>query len=292
MLQYSKANTASLPFILDLLGTSEQALHVQRLEPKELLAIYNDYTSRQRELQDIAVFMANMLTKVEGVHSVKYRLKDPLHLLQKIIRKKKEYPERHFTSSSYLNLINDLIGLRVLHLYKESWVNTSRYIQQVWQLKRPPYAYIRGNEDNAHLQAFASHGCKIMSHPSGYKAVHFVIATQPCKQRYFAEVQLRTLFEDGWSEVDHNIRYPNHKTDELLHYLLQLLNKLTSHADELASLIRELALEIGKEPSFNSSSHFDERHRKLVWIQQSIAKLPIMEAEKQKLQEYIVKVLK
>jgi putative GTP pyrophosphokinase len=38
--------------------------------------------------------------------------------------------------------------------------------------------------------------------------VHYVVRTQAKKQRYFVEIQLRTLFEEGWSEIDHAVRYP------------------------------------------------------------------------------------
>ncbi|MDX5480815.1 MAG: RelA/SpoT domain-containing protein [Hymenobacteraceae bacterium] len=235
---------ATLPFILAILQASEEELRAHGLEALVLVDIYNDYLTRQAELSDIAAFITQTLTKAEGVHSVKYRVKDPLHLLHKIIRKKEEYPNRSFDQHSYLDLINDLIGVRVLHLYKESWISTGEYIQGMWELKREPYAYVRHGENEQNIQHFTEHGCKVMGHPSGYKAIHFVIETRPNKQRYYAEIQLRTLFEESWSEIDHNIRYPDHTSDEFIDHLLQLLNKFTSCADEMATHIRALATKL------------------------------------------------
>jgi len=36
--------------------------------------------------------------------------------------------------------------------------------------------------------------------------VHYLLVMQPTKQRYLCELQVRTIFEEGWSEVDHRIR--------------------------------------------------------------------------------------
>ena len=231
---------ATIPFILSLLDESEEELRAQHINPKDLLCIYNDYLSRQTELTDIAEFISRLMHKAEGVHSIKYRVKEPQHLLKKIIRKKKEYPQRTITISNYMDLINDLVGVRVLHLHKEDWEGIGLYIQEKWKLKREPYAYVKSVQKSRSVNKFNAFGCKVLMHPSGYKAIHFVIETKPEKQRYFAEIQLRTLFEEGWSEIDHSIRYPDHNNSELLDCMLQLLNKLTTQADEMASHMRML----------------------------------------------------
>ncbi|MDX5438435.1 MAG: RelA/SpoT domain-containing protein [Pontibacter sp.] len=268
---------ATVPFILSVLNVSEEELRSQGLDAKALAAIYNDYLSRQHELADAASMITEMLRKVEGVHSVTYRVKDPEHLLQKILRKKKEYPNRTFTPQSYLSLINDLVGVRVLHLYKEAWMETGKYIQQTWDLKRPPYAYTKGNESNSQLSDFTTLGCKVLTHPSGYKAVHFVIETKPGKQLYFAEIQLRTLFEEGWSEIDHNIRYPDHNNSQLLDCMLQLLNKITTQADELASRMRVCTNKIRACKEQGDFSRLAKELQKLV------QELPVQEEEKKQL---------
>jgi ppGpp synthetase/RelA/SpoT-type nucleotidyltranferase len=54
------------------------------------------------------------------------------------------------------------------------------------------------------------------------------------------EIQGRTLFEEGWSEIDHDIVYPYHKDDELLTDYSKLLNRLAGLADEMSSYFRRI----------------------------------------------------
>jgi ppGpp synthetase/RelA/SpoT-type nucleotidyltranferase len=55
-----------------------------------------------------------------------------------------------------------------------------------------------------------------------------------------AEVQLRTLFEEAWSEIDHHLRYSSNKEIDYAEPYLGVLNNLTSNADEIASHVRRL----------------------------------------------------
>ncbi|MHC2990570.1 hypothetical protein OB13_02825 [Pontibacter sp. HJ8] len=278
MKKTSPSIQAPLSFILAELNTSEEKLRAQGIHPEELVNIYNDYLTRQAELNGIAAYTSNTIMKARGVHAVRYRVKDPVHLLQKIIRKKAEYPERVINQQNYLQWINDLAGVRVLYLYKESWSGIGRYIQEVWELKRPPVAYI-GNDDGLLVREFAEAGCTIRQHHLGYKAVHFVIRTQPNRQAYFVEVQLRTLFEEGWSEVDHTIRYPEHTCNAFVRELLTILNHLTGQADAVAGFMRKLLPNAPGHTQILTLLTNENRTR----LKAHIKKLPIAEAEKQRL---------
>ncbi|MFD2513859.1 RelA/SpoT domain-containing protein [Pontibacter locisalis] len=277
MQENNATQVATIPFILSLLEESEESLRAQDIAPEDLVAIYNDFLTRKSELTDIALFISRMMLKASGVHSVKYRIKEPQHLLKKIVRKKKEYPQRRITISNYLDLINDLVGIRVLHLYKESWAEIGEYIQDKWRLKREPYAYVKDRNRNIHTDEFTSFGCKVLDHPLGYKAVHFVIETKPEKQRYFVEIQVRTLFEEGWSEIDHNIRYPDNTNNELLDSVLQLLNKVTTQADEMASHMRMLINRLNEYEQQGKTGNLATD------LQAFVDKLPVQEEERKKL---------
>lgn len=54
------------------------------------------------------------------------------------------------------------------------------------------------------------------------------------------EIQGRTLFEEGWSEIDHDIVYPYFKDDEMLKDFSTLLNRLSGMADEMSSYFRRM----------------------------------------------------
>ena len=62
---------------------------------EELAAIYDDYLSKEEKLREIGKdFVNDYLYDIEraGIHSYRYRTKNPGHLLEKIIRKRKEDP--------------------------------------------------------------------------------------------------------------------------------------------------------------------------------------------------------
>ena len=57
---------------------------------------------------------------------------------------------------------------------------------------------------------------------------------------YYVEIQGRTLFEEGWSEVDHDIVYKEAEDDEMLCDYSKLLNRLSGLADEMSSYFRRM----------------------------------------------------
>ncbi|MDO6390596.1 RelA/SpoT domain-containing protein [Pontibacter sp. BT731] len=280
-----KKNTGSgqSAAILTSLGIAEAEWRAQGIAPQTLVAIYHDFIQRKSELLEIAAQTSRSLQYLPDVHAVRYRVKDPLHLLRKIIRKKMEYPDRTIDEHNYVDWINDLAGVRVLYLYKASWQDIGQFIKDRWELKRPPIAYIGAGEADFVADEFAAAGCDIRRHDHGYRAVHFVIRTQPNRQRYFVEIQLRTLFEEGWSEIDHTIRYPDQSCSATVRELLTILNRLTSQSDQLASFIRVV---------FNliyTSNQIPEEERSKLFAQ--LQALPISQAEKRRLQEQIQRIL-
>ena len=91
---------------------------------EELAAIYDDYLSKEEKLRGIGKdFVNDYLYDIEraGIHSYRYRTKNPGHLLEKIIRKRKEDPEKFkdLNRNNYYKYMTDLIGIRVFFLYRE-----------------------------------------------------------------------------------------------------------------------------------------------------------------------------
>src|SRR5262249_2696289 len=83
------------------------------------------------------------------------------------------------------------------------------------------------------------------SHPAGYRSVHYVCSTQPLQRKVLAEIQVRTIFEEGWSEVDHRVRYPNYSNDQLVAYFLTIFNRLAGSADEMGTFVQGLTSALG-----------------------------------------------
>ncbi len=79
----------------------------------ELLdAIAARYGEQQQALHSPAASLAERLRQVKEVHSVRVRIKEPDHLVAKIIRKTLEGPHAGITAENFASRITDLLGLR------------------------------------------------------------------------------------------------------------------------------------------------------------------------------------
>jgi putative GTP pyrophosphokinase len=209
----------------------------------DLAAIYRDYITLMPNLAIHGTHLAEYLRREPLVHSVRVRVKDPEHLLEKIIRKRREQPDRVITVQNYRDEIRDLIGLRAIHLVKEDWGAIHDYIIRNWGLAETPEANIREGDSRAWWAEYVKRGC-IVKEKEAYRSVHYIIKSSPALEPLLAEIQVRTIFDEGWSELDHQIRYPNGTNNATLISFLLLLNRLTGAADELASGIRVLDTEL------------------------------------------------
>jgi ppGpp synthetase/RelA/SpoT-type nucleotidyltranferase len=161
----------------------------------ELEAIYADYLERIGSLEPTAGFISERLRKLDVVHSLKYRIKDPEHLIEKIIRKQFSSGKRTITPENYSTLITDLIGVRAIHLFKGDWERIHDFIGDTWKLKELPTANVRKGDSADLIKLFRSKGCKIHEHEFGYRSVHYLVKSQPTKNLFVAELQVRTIFE-------------------------------------------------------------------------------------------------
>lgn len=219
---------------------SEKDFESTKLRWEDLQSIKKDYRKIKKELNLIARYMEEKLHTLDMVHSVRYRIKDTEHLLAKIIRKKIEDPKLEITVHNYKSLITDLIGIRAIHLFKEDWVFIHKFIEDSWDLHKQPFAYIREGDASSCVEEYGNYKCGIKVHPHGYRSVHYLIQSKPSRDPYIAEIQVRTIFEEGWSEIDHTIRYPNNIVDPLLNKFLDTFNVLTGNSDQMGSFVRNL----------------------------------------------------
>jgi len=203
----------------------------------KLSEIFDHYVGLNIQLGHHETLVASLLQEVPVVHSVKSRLKDPEHLIAKLITKS---DLDAINENNYRKEVTDLIGLRALHLFKDDWIQIHRFIKDTWRLKQKPTANVRIGDSEAALQKFKSEGCKIRFHPAGYRSVHYLITSRINKETAIAEIQVRTIFEEGWSEIDHTIRYPYNLYNDAINQYLVIFNRLAGSADEMGTFIRYL----------------------------------------------------
>lgn len=173
------------------------------------------------------------------IHSVKYRLKDESHLEMKLQRKLKTLPE--ITSENLFDNITDLAGVRVLHLYQDQLPIINKFIMNMvkrgdWILNEPPTAY---SWDPEAQKFFESLNLDVKIKESYYTSIHYVV--QPANDaRIKCEIQVRTLFEEIWGEIDHTINYPKKSQSIATKEQLRVLSKLVSTGSRLADSIFRL----------------------------------------------------
>ena len=232
--------TDELKNFLVAFNISERDFASTNLRWEDLQAIKKDYKKIRKELTVIARYIEEKLRSLDVVHLIRYRLKDPEHLVAKIIRKKIEDPEREITLDNYKSSITDLIGIRAIHLFKEDWVFIHKFIEANWDLHEQPLAYIRKGDAGQAIEEYKKYKCDIELHPHGYRSVHYLIQSSPGRNPHIVEIQVRTIFEEGWSEIDHVIKYPNNIVNPLLDKFLDTFNILAGNSDQMGSFVKRL----------------------------------------------------
>lgn len=120
------------------------------------------------------------------VHSVTARVKDRASLARKLAR-----PDR-----SYVELwdVTDLLGLRVITYFEDDVDRVGRVIEA-----RLPIDLTRSIDKRRHAEPGRF----------GYRSLHYVfeLGGLEIPERARAEIQIRTLLEHTWAEIEHDLGY-------------------------------------------------------------------------------------
>lgn len=210
-------------------------------EIEEAIAVYKQKQFEYEQfLAGILVFFQKhpMLNQKANpiIHSIKSRLKDPEHLADKLQRKHDKGTV--ITKDNILTSITDFIGVRVLHLYQDQFepihsAINEKVINGDWIFVEEPKAFTWDPES---VQFYQRLNIQTEVRDTFYTSIHYLI--KPNNQNSICcEIQVRTLFEEIWGEIDHTINYP-HATDSLAcKEQLRVLQKLVSTGTRLADSI-------------------------------------------------------
>lgn len=248
---------------------------------KNLTEIALDYIHSQPALISTAEQISSRIRTFDGVHSVRWRIKDTTHLLKKIVRKNLEdKPQEKWITinhENYLSRATDLIGVRALHLFKDECIEIDESIRKTWNLCEPVIIYIREG-DSTHSE-LTTRGGEIKQHKFGYRSIHYIINSQPEKTELTAEIQVRTIFQEGWSEIDHRVKYPDYSDNPEIKLFLQVFNGLAGSADEMGSFVKNLTKVLSDHEQINKSANaerqaaIEERDQAMEQIASSIKEL-------------------
>ncbi|WP_276666492.1 RelA/SpoT domain-containing protein [Thalassolituus oleivorans] len=179
------------------------------------------------------------------VHSIRHRLKDVEHLIEKIERKNIEDEQRpteervgSINSENLFERITDLAGVRVLHLHQDQFGKIHSAIMKKVEdgdfcLFEPPKAYTWDPDSKKY---FHSLNIETNQKDSFYTSIHYVLKPNE-RSRIVCEVQIRTLLEEVWGEIDHTMNYPSPIENEQCKENIRVLARLVSAGSHLADSI-------------------------------------------------------
>lgn len=122
---------------------------------------------------------------------------------------------------------------------KEDRKNTSYHAEK-------PNVYITSADDR---KLYEHDFLKIDNSKTHYRSIHYIIRYA----EFYFEIQVRTIFEEGWLEFDHRITYPYDMNNEKKKKYIRMLNSLAMTADQLISFYDEddFVMDIGGEKAQN-----------------------------------------
>ncbi len=171
------------------------------------------------------------------VHSVKSRLKDRNHLGEKLSRKWDD--ANPIDGANIFERVTDLAGVRVLHLYQDQFPKIHAEIMGKvnvladWHLPEAPKAYTWDPESRIFFETL---GVEVQIKESFYTSVHYLVRPR-ADSPICCEIQVRTLFEEIWGEVDHGLNYPIPSTILSCREQLRVLAKMVGAGSRLVDSI-------------------------------------------------------
>lgn len=221
--------------------------------PKEVIdrieVIVRDYSKDLDAFDNIATAVRSLLSGKALrplIHSIKVRVKEPSHLREKLIRKYIEVVNRgdnfDIDGSNLYERITDLVGARIIHLHTRQFYAIHNTLvklldEELYEIVEGPTAKYWDNEYKAY---FESIGISVDPNPRLYTSVHYTVKpTRKTSRR--VEIQVRTLAEELWGEVDHVLNYPNRTDSVAVSEQLLVLARVTSSCTRLVDSVFKCA---------------------------------------------------
>lgn len=180
------------------------------------------------------------------IHSYKGRLKNEEHLKSKIIRKleegRAEGKPYDISEGNFFEKITDLAAFRIMHLHPQQMkdihpILTELFIEKKWVLFEEPGARVWDLETEKFYKDVV--GLKtVHTTDKLYSSVHYVIRSNTTTP-FTCEIQVRTLADEVWGEVDHTINYPAKSSSIACREQIKSLAHLTTSCNRLADSIFE-----------------------------------------------------
>ncbi|MDF2843620.1 MAG: pyrophosphokinae [Herbinix sp.] len=230
-----------------------------------MVEIYEDYAHRLQNgsLRKVITGFIEDIGSPAAMHSMRYRIKTPESLIVKIIHKKySDFTDMDYSSinkDTYGKVIMDLLGARILIRHRYLWEDihdliwnryykgTEKYVKNriidyIGDDKTPflaerPKVFYRYEENTKQYELKGRDTFDFEKNNPGYSSNHYIVNYYGT----YIELQVRTLFDEAWSENDHDFVYKLYAGNKklVLNRTSKLLSKVAEIADELSMFMHD-----------------------------------------------------
>ncbi len=193
-------------------------------------------------LEQVLVHLRQSKSLQHLIHTTRSRTKEPSHLREKLERKAKAAKisgqQFSITPETLFTTVTDLAGIRLLHLHTSQISDINKEIRSIFEEQKFPLLEgpFARTWDDEYREFFETIGVTTQKSPTMYTSVHYVIASGS-RTTITCEIQVRTLMEEVWGEVDHTINYPTPATSVACREQIRALARATSSATRLVDSI-------------------------------------------------------
>lgn len=204
----------------------------------ELLAIGEDYEKKRNG--EYLQIIQNYLTEISSfnnVHSYRYRIKTTDSLIAKIIRKHKKV-----SLNDYFIQITDLLGIRILYIFKGDYLSIHQQIMEHYGSRLAETVHLKlrdGDDVKTYEDMLNAYDIKVERNKD-YRSIHYTVYAKPqdITSSPKVEIQTRTIFEEGWSEINHKLVYKKETNLTSLVKATRILSELVGSCDAVGSMMK------------------------------------------------------
>ncbi len=212
------------------------------------------YKNHKREMSDLEGLLMEMRdTENVPIYLTRSRMKKAESVFLKLKRKKGKY-------ANGMKDMKDLFGVRVITLFEEDVFSVfERILRKIYKNTPPDERWKKYSVQAVKVYNFPGREISIretidsynpatkfdpneeMKKPSGYSSIHLEIICKTASKDIAIEVQLRTMLQNVWGEIEHTLSYKQGDIHPHLKRSFQLLASELGKSDQMLNHLKNIA---------------------------------------------------
>ena len=219
----------------------------------EIRKLYESYAEYFAIVMENIIDILHAEVKLNSQPTYKSRVKSFNSYYKKILRLK---PEETKGCSDSLVLLTDMMGIRMICAFLEDMQLGLEQIKKIFEIKE---IEIKGAEKKFSEFGYESIHVLIKIPESCKPKIELFNDLKPLGDNLVCEIQIRTILQDAWAEVEHELIYKTefNPLDTPLRRKLASLNAMLTLADITFQEIRDYQSRIQKELELRRHSFYD-----------------------------------